>query len=46
MPSQSDKFGKKAGDEVIAPRRDYQDLKFCFSEDQFAGRVEALHGLI
>ena len=37
---------KKVGDEVIALRRDYQDLKFCFSEDQFAGRIEALHGLI
>jgi aminomethyltransferase len=38
--------GKNVGDEVIALRRNYRDLKFCFSEDQFAGRIEALHGLI
>jgi aminomethyltransferase len=38
--------GKKVGDEVVALRRNYQDLRFCFSEDQFAGRIEALHGLI
>ena len=38
--------GKKVRDEVTILRRDYQDLKFCFSEEQFAGRIEALHQLI
>ena len=38
--------GKDVRDEVIALRRDYQDLGFCFSGDELAGRIEALHGLI
>jgi hypothetical protein len=38
--------GKKVRDEVTILRRDYQDLKFCFSDEQFAGRIEALHRLI
>ena len=38
--------GKDVRDEVIALRKDYQDLGFCFSDKELANRIEALHGLI